>query len=276
MGFDGYSLRFASGVVVDRVTYPRGVVETAAAPKHVLTLHTGAPIEVDCACGDARYKGTQSPGALDFVAAGASGRWEDAGPAEVIRVTIAPSSLSEVATSMGIEAGMSALQPRFHIDDPQLNHVMLALACAAENANPGDAFYVNALSKALMGRLLLSGLNAGAPPPSRQQLSTKQKRLLIEYVETRLADRMSLSDLAKIAGISPSHFKALFRNTFGLPAHQYVIECRVARAARLIRRGGASIADVAAASGFAHQSHLARCMRKSMGIAPSTLARASR
>ena len=276
MGFDGHALRSARGLVVERVTYPRGVVETAAAPKHVLTLHTGAPIEVNCACGDARYKGTQSPGALDFVAAGASGRWEDAGPAEVIRVTIAPSSLSEVATSMGLEAAANALRPRFHIDDPQLNHVMSALAYAAENAGPGDAFYVDALSKALMGRLLLSGSDAAASPPSRQQLSTKQRRRLIEHVETHLADRMRLFDLAKIAGMSSSHFKVLFRNTFGLPVHQYLIERRVEHAARLIRQGGASIADVAAASGFAHQSHLARCMRRSMGIAPSTLARASR
>ncbi|WP_163284644.1 helix-turn-helix transcriptional regulator, partial [Enterobacter hormaechei] len=65
-----------------------------------------------------------------------------------------------------------------------------------------------------------------------------------------------------------SHLKALFRQTMGMPVHQYVIRRRVERAKALLLAGEMPISQVALAAGFAHQSHMAHCMKRLLGVTP--------
>jgi AraC family transcriptional regulator len=55
--------------------------------------------------------------------------------------------------------------------------------------------------------------------------------------------------------------------------HQYVIQRRVERAKDLLMQDKLSIAEIALASGFSHQSHLARHMRRSVGLSPRAMKR---
>jgi len=74
-----------------------------------------------------------------------------------------------------------------------------------------------------------------------------------------------------VAGVSPSHFKTLFKRSVGMPVHQYVIRTRVDYATELLQRGEGPLADIALQAGFANQSHLARCMRRIAGVTPGQL-----
>jgi AraC family transcriptional regulator len=94
---------------------------------------------------------------------------------------------------------------------------------------------------------------------------------VLEYVRANVASDLSLLELARIAGVSPSHLKTLFKQTTGMAVHRYVIRARVQYAAGLLQRDGACLADVALQAGFANQSHLARCMRRIMGLTPGQL-----
>ena len=58
-----------------------------------------------------------------------------------------------------------------------------------------------------------------------------------------------------------------------MPVHQYVIRRRVEYAVELLQNDRSALADVALQAGFANQSHLARCMRVTLGITPGTLRR---
>jgi AraC family transcriptional regulator len=60
----------------------------------------------------------------------------------------------------------------------------------------------------------------------------------------------------------------------GQSVHAYVIERRVAAGAHLLLRHDMSIAEVALETGFAHQSHLARWMRRLLGVTPSEILKA--
>ena len=55
--------------------------------------------------------------------------------------------------------------------------------------------------------------------------------------------------------------------------HAYMIQRRIIAARHLIARG-MSLADAAAASGFADQSHMTRIFVRTYGISPSMYARA--
>jgi AraC family transcriptional regulator len=91
------------------------------------------------------------------------------------------------------------------------------------------------------------------------------------YIEDNLAENIALADLAAVIGLSVSHFNVLFREAVGLSPHQYLIRRRVERAKDLLGESKLSISQIAAESGFAHQSHLARHMRRMLGVAPKAL-----
>jgi AraC family transcriptional regulator len=118
-------------------------------------------------------------------------------------------------------------------------------------------------------------LRAYAPAralPSDATLSRRRLARVLEYLRENLDRDLSLAELAKVAGVSPSHFKTLFRKSVRMPVHQYVIRCRVERAAELLRRGN-PLADVALQAGFSNQSHMARWTRRLMGVTPNELRR---
>jgi AraC-like DNA-binding protein len=78
--------------------------------------------------------------------------------------------------------------------------------------------------------------------------------------------------LAAEAGLSRYQFLRAFTRLTGLPPHAYLLQRRVQHARQLVRRG-LPLADVAAASGFADQSHMTRCFVRSLGLTPGTFAR---
>jgi AraC family transcriptional regulator len=59
----------------------------------------------------------------------------------------------------------------------------------------------------------------------------------------------------------------------GRPVHRYVMERRVERAKTLLMQDRLTITEIALAAGFAHQSHMARHMRRVLGVAPRAMKR---
>ncbi|MGM9481272.1 AraC family transcriptional regulator [Roseateles sp. NT4] len=79
----------------------------------------------------------------------------------------------------------------------------------------------------------------------------------------------TLQALAADAGLSRYQFLRAFTRLTGLPPHAYLLQRRVQHARGLVREGMA-LADVAAASGFADQSHMTRCFVRSFGLTPGS------
>ena len=83
-----------------------------------------------------------------------------------------------------------------------------------------------------------------------------------------LAEELSLDTLAGVAGVSPCYFSRLFRSSFGLPPHRFVLERRLMKARDLLQGKGHSIAEIAAMTGFSDQIHLTRLFKRQFGITP--------
>ena len=90
---------------------------------------------------------------------------------------------------------------------------------------------------------------------------------VLDFIEARLADDISLSDLAAEACFSPFHFLRVFRHATGLSPHRYVIERRVKAAQQLIAKKQ-SLAQVALDTGFGSQASLTRGFRSVTGLTP--------
>jgi AraC family transcriptional regulator len=95
----------------------------------------------------------------------------------------------------------------------------------------------------------------------------------VDFVDANLDGGLTLEQVAEVAGMSIPHLTTLFRRTMGQSVHAYVMERRVQRARALLLGRRMTIAQVALETGFAHQSHLARWMRRLLGVTPSELLR---
>jgi AraC family transcriptional regulator len=108
-----------------------------------------------------------------------------------------------------------------------------------------------------------------APRISRGGLSPAVRRRIYDYIESHLDAKISLEVLSSMAGLSPYHFARAFRQSFGTPPHGYLLQRRLERVKELIRNSELPLSEIALATGFSDQSHLARHFRRQTGMSPS-------
>lgn len=83
--------------------------------------------------------------------------------------------------------------------------------------------------------------------------------------------RMTLRDMADVAGLSPFYFNRTFRQVYGLPPYAYYEQVRIARAHDLILRGH-TLTDVAFRLGYSDQAHFTRHFRRGSFTTPGRFA----
>jgi transcriptional regulator GlxA family with amidase domain len=94
------------------------------------------------------------------------------------------------------------------------------------------------------------------------------------FMHANLAENLQLSELAAICGLSKSYFGRAFKASTGLPPHNWLLTMRIERACTMLTETGASIADVACATGFSDQSHFTRFFSRIVGMSPGAWRRA--
>jgi AraC-like DNA-binding protein len=110
--------------------------------------------------------------------------------------------------------------------------------------------------------------------PVEYHHATKAMRRVRDFLhEAPPAEDVSTDDLARVSGMSRFHTCRVFRKIYGLPPHAWRMQLRLAAAKRMLLRGEAP-ADVAAALGFADQSHFHRRFKGAYGITPASFTRA--
>jgi AraC family transcriptional regulator len=105
-------------------------------------------------------------------------------------------------------------------------------------------------------------------PTAGHGFTSAQIQTVVDYVHANLRSDLTLLELAGAMNLSPRHFSRLFRMTFGVPPHRYVITERVNEAKALLATKRLAIVEIAETLGFADQSHLTNVFRKVTGLSP--------
>jgi AraC-like DNA-binding protein len=105
------------------------------------------------------------------------------------------------------------------------------------------------------------------PGPPLGARDDRALRLADDYLAAHVERNVGLDELAAVAGIGKFRLVRLFRERVGRPPHAVALAHRI-RAARRLLEAGEPIAGIAAATGFADQSHLHRQFRRSLGLSP--------
>jgi AraC family transcriptional regulator len=109
---------------------------------------------------------------------------------------------------------------------------------------------------------------AGNTRRDQRGLTNRQIRSALEYIETHVADNLSLADIAGAAGVSVSSLTRGFRTALDVAPHRWVLNRRIASAQRLMSTGKTPLSEIAVLCGFADQSHLARVFLRHVGESP--------
>ena len=80
--------------------------------------------------------------------------------------------------------------------------------------------------------------------------------------------KITLNDLAAVAGLSRMHFAAQFRAAVGMRPHQYLLKRRIERAEELLKQAEVSLVDIALTVGFQTQAHFTTVFKRFAGDTP--------
>ena len=238
--------------------------------RYNVSMQIGRPLFVTSRCDGQTLRRLQVPGDVKIVPPGIPRVWETESATIKLSMYLNAPLMFSAAAAMHVDPERIAISPRLHVRDPHIEHIAWALKAELENPAPFGRLYGEALGLALATHLLRSYAPARAVATAGSLSQPRLSRVL-NYVRDNLDRDLSLTELANVAGVSPSHFKTLFRQRMGMPVHQYVIRRRVEYAAELLTRGNRPLAEIALQAGFSNQSHLARWTRRILGATPQSL-----
>lgn len=104
--------------------------------------------------------------------------------------------------------------------------------------------------------------------PVMQGLAPARLRRVLDFIDDRLDNDITIKALAQTACLSPFHFARAFKVAVGRPPHRYVHEKRIERAKALLIGSDQPLAEIALCCGFSSQSNFSRAFRQATGTAP--------
>ena len=185
--------------------------------------------------------------------------------------------------------GTSLFEP-LHVQSAFRDDVVRALASQiwseSTQREPASDLMVDGLAQSLVAQLLRRA-DAGAPAPPEGSSawplglngsvrSTTQIKRARDYVETHLAQPLSVAELAAVAAMSPSHFSRSFKAATGEAVWTYVQRRRCERARDMLQFTREPIAAIALRCGFANQAHLTSSFKRAYGVTPAVFRRSER
>jgi AraC family transcriptional regulator len=263
----------ADGLALQLRSDPAGVLNVPELQRVLVAIHVGAAARISCRRGGECHTGSAVHGDIDIVPARIDARWEihDQNDTALI-LSLLPSLLDTVAEEQGFDSRRVEIRNRFQIRDAQLENICWALKAEMEANYPSGRLYTDSLAVSVASRLVTTHSSIAQPRAAQNGgLGGRRLKQTLAYIEDNLSEDLSLARIAAITGISGSHFKTLFRESAGVPVHQYVVQRRIERAKDLLMQDKLSLAEIALATGFSHQSHLARHMRRSVGLSPRAM-----
>lgn len=157
-------------------------------------------------------------------------------------------------------------KPRLRFADDRIWTLVKLLSDAVNDPDPSTQLYGDGLTAAIVARLFA---DSPVPTTDGKGLAPWQLRRIVEYLDSRLPERVDLAHLAAQVGLSQAHFSRAFKTSTGMAPYRWQLDARIRRAQALLIDSHASLNEVAEATGFADAVHFGRTFRKLTGATPA-------
>jgi AraC family transcriptional regulator, regulatory protein of adaptative response / methylated-DNA-[protein]-cysteine methyltransferase len=101
---------------------------------------------------------------------------------------------------------------------------------------------------------------------------TELVQRVCRYIDNNLDEKLTLTNLSKIAGLSPFYFQRLFRKTLGISPRQYIETRRLDKVRRSLRNGE-TVTEALYGAGFSSRGRLYEKSPGQLGVNPGTFRR---
>ncbi|MFL6699449.1 MAG: helix-turn-helix domain-containing protein [Vitreoscilla sp.] len=218
-----------------------------------------------------------APGKLCLMPAGHEVHWVVGSEQTFLHLYFEPERLGPLALRLLDREPRELRLPELNFcDDPELGASLARLA-TLDWSDAGERLAANELSHSALAQVIAR--HAGRAPRSaiRGGLAPALRRRLVEWLDARLAQPVTVGEMAAFCSLSETHFAHMFRASLGVAPHEWIVARRVDRAAALLRsRQAPSLDEVARATGHASASHLVRRFRTVWGMTPGQYRAAAR
>jgi AraC family transcriptional regulator len=241
-------------------------------PYHQICIKLGKPYLLNQVI-DGRAENIQAvPGQIGLYPANLSHSFGWDREAEFLQLYLDPELFRQISEETWGNDRIEFIPQPSALSDPLIVQFGLALKTALETDYLNSRLYADSMTHALATHLLFQYSTRKPAVLSQGSLSQQPLKQIIDYIQENLDQNVSLAELAEIVNLSPYHFARLFKQSTGLPPHQYQIKCRVDRAKDLLKTNLA-IADIAQIVGFSSQGHLNYHFKRLVGITPKAFLR---
>lgn len=189
-------------------------------------------------------------------------------PFDAMHFYVSRAALDEITDEQGAPR-IGTLTCERGIFNPTVWHLGQALLPALERPDEVGAMYADHLL--LATHTYFAAAFGGMRLPGRRwrgSLAPWQVRCATELMIERLGEDVSLAEPAAACGLSLSYFSRAFTKSMGTPPHRWLLLQRVLRAKSMLRDAARPLAEIAAACGFADQSHFTRVFTGIAGASP--------
>jgi AraC family transcriptional regulator len=257
------------GIALERYTTPAVLVSRHQHPEHFLHMVLAGTVQFEVKTGGRNVRFTSRPGQLFLLPTGTVDEINWLGGAERLAVAIHPhlltSALEETAHRVDIE-----LVERWDLRDQHISMVIREMQADLADGCPAGKLYGESLANALAIYLQYRyAVWRRAPVVYKGGISRCRLKWVLDYIAENLEADLSLSQLSKIAGMSPHYFSELFKQSTGLSPHRYVLQHKIERAKEHLCNPRLSLIEAGFEVGFQNPSHFARVFRKMVGVSPS-------
>jgi AraC family transcriptional regulator len=202
------------------------------------------------------FDGPMPAGTLHITGPGQSLIAEFQGPSDFLHFHVSSDYLRECQET----ARSTLAQPIPDLNDLVVRDPLAELLgrTLIESSSPSDSVYVESVGQTLVMHV------ARLEPPQNTVNALPKWRLkrVQEYVRTHLENNISLTDLARVAGLSRMHFAAQFRVATGHRPHEHVLHQRIECAKDILSSSDTPLAEVALAVGFQAQAHFSTVFKR--------------
>lgn len=134
-------------------------------------------------------------------------------------------------------------------------------------ANKPDSL-LNTQTRSWLMLLILTQLDITDSKNSKNDEIAPEFKKLNDWLKENFNKNISLENMAKIVGLSTSHFRALFKKQFGISPGNYLLNIRMSEAARMLRETVIPIKQIAKLTGYSDIIHFYHLFKSTYGTTP--------
>jgi len=245
---------------------------TAEYPFHAVSVQVGGTRSIFQRRNRRALMQTTRTGTVIVTPMGGPKEWrhgEQSDDCTFVILNLSPSLINGMLQASGTPHRDVEILDNFGTRDLLIEGILIRLLEETQTNDIAQGIYVEALRNLLCVHLLrrYSTLKT-LPDPATRKLSANKLKRAIEFIDSSLAQDLTVSSIAEVLCMSPSHFARSFRQAIGVAPHQFVLERRIALAKRLLRNSNRPISHIAQQTGFSTPSHFSGTFARIVGRTP--------